>query len=212
MLGSPGTGKSLAVGRVLSNTTGLCWVVSTTADRSILSQWSPFEIIYLRSPLADFGVLEDICADSLAAGKSLYFIVENLLNDEIISAMSLFCSRAVNLTFVVDEAHHLLNSEIVNSRNAKAVLRLYRGSRHIGVETITASQRLVDIPASVRIVFTDLFIFGLSSFRDLEILSSELPDKFLVGKIKTLSPLSYLYLDKIGGKHGLGAVPLPRKS
>ena len=200
IVGAPGSGKSLALGYFLSFCTGRVWILSTVLDSSILSRFVPSKIVRLRSPLQ----VQDL-APFLEGGESLYFVVENLTSVEVASTLAFVAKYARDLCLVVDEARTLLGG----AKPSDDLLRLYRGARHVGVTTVTVTQRLVDIPADIRIVFSDLFIFTLTSFRDLKVIAEELPDRGLVEAVQTLRPLDYLYVDKQDGKRGFGSVPLP---
>lgn len=200
IVGAPGSGKSLALGYFLSFCTGRVWILSTVLDSSILSRFVPSKIVRLRSPLQ----VQDL-APFLEGGESLYFVVENLTSVEVASTLAFVAKYARDLCLVVDEARTLLGG----AKLSDDLLRLYRGARHVGVTTVTVTQRLVDIPADIRIVFSDLFIFTLTSFRDLKVIAEELPDRGLVEAVQALRPLDYLYVDKQDGKRGFGSVSLP---
>ena len=124
-----------------------------------------------------------------------FLVVENLLDDEIRAVLSVIAAVFVNRTLAIDEGYSFLSTSVVSPE----VLRLYRGARHIGVETITATQRLVDISPGIRASFSDLVCFNVSSYRDLDILSSELPERGLVDEIRSLPLLSYVYIGKHSG-------------
>ena len=124
-----------------------------------------------------------------------FLIVENLLDDEIRATLAVITAVFTNRTLAIDEAYSFLSASVVSPE----VLRLYRGARHIGVETITATQRLVDISPDVRVSISDLVCFNVSSYRDLDILASELPERGLVDEIRSLPLLHYVYIGKHSG-------------
>ena len=113
-------------------------------------------------------------------------------------------SKTRNLTLILDEARVFLHKPAL----ADEFIRYFRVARHIGVETITSTQRLIDIDPDIRATFTDLFIFHISSFRDLSVLADELPEKSLITKIQTLAPLHYLYVDKQHGYRAFDSITL----
>ena len=125
----------------------------------------------------------------------MYLIVTDLLDKEI-QELEDDVSRVRDCTVVIDESRYFLHGQALSEN----MIRFFRVARHVGVETLVSTQRLVDIDPDIRATFTDLLLFHISSFRDLSVLADELPRKGLVEKLQNLPALNYLYIDK---QHGI---------
>jgi DNA replication protein DnaC len=87
------------------------------------------------------------------------------------------------------------------SRNSKILHGLYTKGRHSSISTITSVQKFTSLHPIIRVNATDLFIYRLRNYRDLEAILEELgaiAEKKLILEIynmATAEPYSFLYVN-----------------
>ena len=87
------------------------------------------------------------------------------------------------------------------SRNSKLLHGLYTRGRHAFISTITATQVLVALSPVIRKNATELYVYKLRNYRDLESLIEELsalaPKKVLLEmyNLATFEPYSFWYIN-----------------
>ena len=87
------------------------------------------------------------------------------------------------------------------SRNSKILHGLYTKGRHSSISTITSVQKFTSLHPIIRVNATDLFIYKLRNYRDLEAILEELgaiEEKKLILEIynmATAEPYSFLYVN-----------------
>jgi len=88
------------------------------------------------------------------------------------------------------------------SRHSKLLHSLYTRGRHNSISTITATQKFTALSPIIRVNATQLFVYRLRNYRDLETFLEELgalmKDKKTLLEIYTLAtekPYSFLYVN-----------------
>jgi len=87
------------------------------------------------------------------------------------------------------------------SRNSKILHGLYTRGRHSSISTITSVQKFTSLHPIIRVNATELYIYRLRNYKDLETILDELgaiADKRTILQIYTMAtdePYSFLYVN-----------------